>query len=133
MKGVWLALAVLGALLTSAPAHAAEIPVVARTAVNLRAGPAVGYPIVAHLPPRAHLVLHGCLADYDWCDVSWGPDRGWLASADMGAIYRGAPVAITAIAAARLGVAIVAFDAGYWRRYYVGRPWYRRWRYYYRW
>jgi len=39
----------------------------------------------------------------------------------------------TAVAAARLGIGIVAFDAGYWRRYYFGRPWYPRWRHYRGW
>jgi uncharacterized protein YraI len=132
MKKLWLVVALLAAMLASAPAHAAEIPVVATAAVNLRAGPGTGYPVVTKLPPRARLVLHGCLAGYGWCDVSWGPERGWLAAPYLTAIYRGAPIAVTA-AAVRLGVAIVAFDAGYWHRYYLGRPWYRHWRYYYRW
>ena len=125
-----------GLLLTltaATAASAADIPVVSTTSANLRAGPAVSYPVVARLPAGSRLVLHGCLARYDWCDVSWGGNRGWLSAGYLNAIYRNAPVALTAIAAARLGVAIVAFDAGFWHRHYLGRPWYPRWRYYWRW
>ena len=133
MKAAALLLAVLFGLFTTAAAHAAEIPVISTRSVNLRAGPGVNFPVVARLPSGAPLVLHGCVEGYAWCDVSWGAERGWLASAYLGHVYRGAPVALTAAAAARLGIAIVAFDAGYWHRYYLGRPWFPRWRYYHRW
>jgi uncharacterized protein YraI len=112
-----------------AAAQPAEIAVVSTARVSLRAGPATSYPLVDALPAGSRLVLHGCLAGYAWCDVSWGADRGWLSAAYLHAIYRDAPIAITAMAAARLGIRIIAFDSLYWRRYRVGRPLYRRWRY----
>ena len=118
------------ALMTATAAQAEEIPVVSTTGVNLRAGPGLDYPVVVDLPAGARMVLHGCLTGYAWCDVTWRGNRGWLSAAYMSAIYRNAPVAVTAAAATRLGIAIVTFDAGYWHRYYFGRPWYPRWRYY---
>lgn len=123
----------LGLAAGTAAAAAADIRVVSLSGVVLRAGPGPHFPRVATVPPRAALVLHGCTAGYGWCDVSFGADRGWLASASLSTLYRAAPVAVTAATAARLGIAIVAFDAGYWHRYYVGWPWYRRWRWYHRW
>ena len=127
-----LALAVPLAVAT-ATAEAAELKVVSVSSATLRAGPGPRFPVVATIPAGAPLVLHGCVAGYDWCDISSGADRGWLAAGSLSTIYRAAPVAITAATAARIGVAIVAFDRGYWHRYYIGRPWYRRWRWYWRW
>lgn len=130
LKTVTLAFAVALALAMATAVEAAEIPVTSTTGGNLRAGPGLNYPVVVDLPPGARMVLHGCLTGYSWCDVTWRGNRGWLSAAYMSAIYRNAPIAVTAAAAARLGIAIVAFDAGYWHRYYFRRPWFPRWRYY---
>jgi len=130
LKKLILVTAAAVALAAASAATAADNPVVSTTGINLRAGPGLNYPVVVDLPAGARMALHGCITGYTWCDVSWGGNRGWLASAYMSTIYRNAPVAVTAVAAARLGVAIVAFDAGYWHRYYFRRPWFPRWRYY---
>jgi len=37
--------------------------------VNLRAGPARDYPLVASLPPGVAITVQGCIAGYSWCDV----------------------------------------------------------------
>lgn len=127
VKQLAAALGIVLALATATAASAAEIPVTSTAGVNLRAGPGLDYPIVVDLPAGAQMVLHGCVRGYTWCDVSWRGNRGWLSAGYMSTVYRNAPIAITAVAAARLGVAIVAFNAGYWHRYYLGRPWFRPW------
>jgi len=97
--------------------------------VNLRAGPSVGYPVVAGLPGRAAVTVYGCTANVAWCDVSWGRERGWVAANYVQIMYRGAPVIVTPAVAPVIGV--VAFNQAYWHSYYVGRPWYGQWNTYY--
>ncbi|HEY4199787.1 MAG TPA: SH3 domain-containing protein [Devosiaceae bacterium] len=130
MKKSAIVAGLLLVLIGASAARAAEIDVVSTTTVNLRAGPAVSFPAVSYIPAGSHLVLYGCVAGYSWCDISWGRERGWVAATYLTTLYRSAPIPITGIAAARIGIRVVAFDAGYWQRYYVGRPWYPRRRYY---
>lgn len=97
------------------------------SSLNLRAGPATGYPVVTTLPASARLVSYGCLGDMTWCDVSWNGQRGWVSSSYIRVIYHAEPVVVTVTSAPIIGVGVVAFDYGYWQRYYVGRPWYGSW------
>lgn len=69
LKKITIPLGFLLALSVATAANAAEIPVVSTISVNLRAGPALSYPVVDRLPAGAHLVLHGCVAGYAWCEV----------------------------------------------------------------
>ena len=101
------------------------MPAVARTNVNLRAGPATSYPVIRVVPKGAKLVAVGCLADHSWCDVRFAGDRGWLAASYI-VLANGAVVT----PAARLRV--VNFNQAYWRKYYRAYPWYSRWGHYYR-
>src|SRR6185437_12112812 len=52
--------------------------------VNLRAGPAPDYPLVAQLPPATPLSVQGCVSDFSWCDVIT-PDqlRGWVYAGNL--------------------------------------------------
>lgn len=109
----------------------AAMSAVAVTGVNLRAGPSTGYPVVTTLPPSAALTLYGCTAGTAWCDVSWGRERGWVASSYVQVFYRGTPAVVTPVLAPVVGVAVVTFNQAYWRNYYVGRPWYGQWNVYY--
>lgn len=94
--------------------------------VNLRAGPARDYPVVARLPGGLSISVAGCLSDYRWCDVVAGPNRGWVYAGNIVHPYQGATVPVLSYGAA-IGVGIVAFSvANYWDAYYVGRPWYRQ-------
>jgi uncharacterized protein YraI len=63
----WVCLASALAMLPTL-SHAQD----ARTAkpVNLRAGPARDYPVVAVLPAGAAIGVQGCIADFTWCDVT---------------------------------------------------------------
>ena len=91
---------------------------------NLRAGPAIDYPVVALLPAGASILVEGCLSDYQWCDVVFGPDRGWLYAGNIVYPYQGTAVPVLTYGAL-IGIGIVAFNLGnYWDRHYRARPWY---------
>jgi len=123
-----LAAAMLAALaFLPVQAQAATVTAVTTADINLRAGPATSYPVVVVLPARAGITVHGCLDDYSWCDIAWGAERGWVSASYLTVIYRSAPVVITPVVATRVGVGVVVYSEAYWRRHYVGRPWYRHW------
>ena len=92
--------------------------------VNLRAGPAPEYPVVAILQPGVQVTVVGCLSDYRWCDVTAGPHQGWIYAANIAYPYQGSNVPILGYGAA-IGLGVVAFSLGsYWDNHYRGRPWY---------
>lgn len=98
----------------------------ARTAkdVNLRAGPAVEYPVIARLRAGVSISVEGCLSDYRWCDVVAGPNRGWVYAGNIVYPYQGTQVPVLTYGAL-IGIGIVAFTLGnYWDEHYLGRPWY---------
>jgi len=93
--------------------------------VNVRAGPDRGYPLVVWLPAGTAVYVNGCLGDYRWCDVTAGPDRGWVFARNLQYSYQGQPVTIYGNGA-QLALPIVSFILGsYWSDYYRDRPWYR--------
>ena len=93
--------------------------------VNLRAGPARDYPLVAQLPNGAPLTVMGCINNYTWCDVASPNLRGWVYAAHLNYPYQGANVPVLTYGTT-LGLPIVTFSLGtYWGQYYRGRPWYR--------
>jgi len=98
--------------------------------VNLRAGPALDYPVVAVIGQGVSFIVDGCVADYRWCDVTVGQDRGWVYAGNIVYPYQGASVPLLSYGAV-LGIGIIAFSVGdYWDRYYQNRPWYpqrQRW------
>lgn len=116
----------LAALIAPAAAQAAS-PAVALATVNLRAGPGTNYPVVRSVPAGARLTTFGCNASFSWCDVSWGPNRGWMSASRIQIVYAGRPVIVTPAAAVGAGLAVVAFNQAYWSTHYVGRPWYGSW------
>ena len=93
--------------------------------VNLRAGPARDYPLVASLPPGVAITVQGCIAGYSWCDVI-GPagERGWIYAGKIVYPYQAGYVPVIQYGAV-IGIPIVTFVIGsYWGDYYRGRPWY---------
>ncbi|WP_084539740.1 SH3 domain-containing protein [Azorhizobium doebereinerae] len=124
-----VAAAILAACASTAGAGAAAAATgaVAVSNVNLRAGPSTAYPAVTVVPAAAPIVTYGCVAGYSWCDISYGPYRGWVAAAYIQVVYQGAPVVLSAPVAPRVGVVVVGFDRTYWDRYYTAYPWYGRW------
>lgn len=119
------------ALIAGADARAAT-PATATASVNMRAGPGTGYPVVTTLPEQAALTVFGCTASTTWCDVAWGPNRGWVAATYIALPYQGRVTVLTPVVAPAVGVTVVVFGQSYWNTYYVGRPWYGHWHVYHR-
>jgi uncharacterized protein YraI len=93
--------------------------------VNLRAGPARDYPIVAVLPAGYALAVQGCLPGYAWCDVIAGPVRGWLYAGNINYFYQNTYVPVLNYGAV-IGIGLLGFVLNdYWGSYYPDRPFYR--------
>lgn len=100
--------------------------------VNLRAGPARDYPLVARLGPGTPLAVQGCTEGFGWCDVIAPSDvRGWIFAGNIAYPYENADVPVLNYGAV-IGFPIITFMIGdYWGQYYRNRPWYgneSRWR-----
>jgi uncharacterized protein YraI len=122
LAGAALALAALGA---AATAQAAE-PGYATANVNIRTGPDIDFPSIGVIPEGDPIRVQGCLRDESWCDVKWGPDRGWVYSEYLAFEYRGEMVPLLDVGLSVYDIPFVRFSArDYWGRYYVGRPWYK--------
>ncbi|HET7262922.1 MAG TPA: SH3 domain-containing protein [Casimicrobiaceae bacterium] len=92
--------------------------------VNLRAGPNRDFPLVTWIPGGVQVYVNGCLDGWTWCDVTAGPDRGWVYANFLSFTYDGQPVTIIS-AGPVLGLPLISFSIGtYWDNYYRGRPWY---------
>ena len=116
----------------SAMAAQAQVAYTAK-AVNLRAGPAPGYPVVAVVDAGLSLQVQGCLSDYSWCDVIAGPYRGWVYAGNIDYAYEGQYVPLLEYGP-QLGIVIVGFTLwDYWDRHYTRQPFFRdrdRWAHY---
>jgi len=124
-RGIGLALGLI-CLGTAAEAS----PGFATADVNMRAGPDTQYPRVTVLPQGAQVDIVGCLSNQSWCDVAYGPYRGWVFGEYLGFVYQGRQVLVPEYAPV-IGLPIVGFNFGnYWGNYYRGSPWwnqYNRW------
>jgi len=105
------------------------------TALNLRAGPDTEYPLVRWVPEGTAVEVHGCLANYQWCDVQASGDRGWMSAAFLVYPYQSSNVPIVSYGPL-IGLPLVGFAFGsYWDDHYRRRPWYddrHRWARHYR-
>jgi len=112
--------------LLAAPGVALAQPAQAFTTapVNLRAGPAPDYPVVAQLSGGVPLTVMGCVSQYTWCDVALPNLRGWVYAGQLGYAYQGGSVPVLNYGTV-IGLPIITFSIGaYWGNYYRGRPWY---------
>lgn len=119
------ALGILALALAAFPAtSSAQWLGVTGKAVNVRAGPAAEYPLVARLMRGVSISVQGCLSDYTWCDVVAGPYRGWVYASNIVYPYQGARVPVLTYGAL-IGIGIAAFSVDqYWDNHYRARPWY---------
>jgi uncharacterized protein YraI len=124
-----LAAAVAG--LVVAPSLASALSAVTTESTELRAGPALDFPVVDQIPSDVRVEVHGCVRGYRWCDVSWRDARGWVPGQELAYLYQDRRVAIVEYGP-RIGLPVVGFSFDtYWDRYYRGRSWYgerARWR-----
>lgn len=92
--------------------------------VEIYAGPAPDYPVVAQVPGGVPLSVLGCVEDYSWCDVAAPGLRGWAYAEYLSYPYQGAEVPVVTYGAV-IGLPIVVFSIdSYWGRHYRDRPWY---------
>lgn len=92
--------------------------------VNLRAGPARTYPVVAVLAPQMQVVVYGCTSEYRWCDVTSGDQRGWVYAGNLLYPYQNSYAPVATIGAI-VGIGILSFILeDYWHDYYRDRSWY---------
>ncbi len=107
------------------PGIASAATAIATANVNLRAGPSTSYPAVNVVPSGYDVEVYGCLSNRSWCDVSYGPQRGWMSSnylayVESGRRYTGERVVT------HIGAPVISFSVGsYWDRHYRGRSFYR--------
>ena len=94
--------------------------------VNMRAGPGSRYPVVTTIPSDREVIIHGCLSNWDWCDVSWRRNRGWVFSDYLEALYRSRRIGFDEYRT-YIDIPFVSFGFGYWDRYYRDRPWFDDW------
>jgi uncharacterized protein YraI len=94
--------------------------------VNMRAGPGSRYPVVTTIPGDREVFIHGCLSNWDWCDVSWRRNRGWVFSDYLEAIYRSRRIGFDEYRTF-IDIPFVSFSFGYWDRHYRNRPWFDDW------
>jgi uncharacterized protein YraI len=94
--------------------------------VNLRAGPDFSYPLIDTLPAGAPLSVQGCTSGWEWCDVIFQDERGWVAGNFIQYDYNNQYV-LAPQYGAQLGIPIVTFViSSYWDSYYRNRPFYRQ-------
>jgi uncharacterized protein YraI len=94
--------------------------------VNMRAGPGSRYPVVTTIPENREVYIHGCLSNWDWCDVSWRRNRGWVFSDYLEAVYRNRRIGFDEYRTF-VDIPFVSFGFTYWDRYYRDRPWFDDW------
>ena len=93
--------------------------------VNHRTGPDIDFPSMGVIPEATPVDIRGCLRDESWCDVIADGNRGWVFSEYLAYNYRGRYMPLPDVGLTVARVPIVTFYApSYWRRYYLGRPWY---------
>lgn len=113
----------VAAVLFAAPVAALAQNGVTTGDVNMRAGPSTDYPRVATIPEDSPVRIHGCLNGYNWCDVNWRGNRGWVSGAYLNYSYNDRYVVVEDWGP-RIGIPIISFGVqDYWSRYYRDRPW----------
>ena len=108
------------ALAACMPAVAAETATIT-SSVNVRSGPDRSLPTVTWLMGGTRVSVVGCVANWSWCDVIAGRDRGWVYSRYLSMPFQGTAVAI-ADGGPKLGLPAIDFDLGpYWDEHYPRR------------
>ena len=117
--GFLLALAIASCV----PPTAAQTATITNS-VNVRAGPDNSFPTVTWLLGGKSVTVEGCTANWRWCDVSAGRDRGWVYARFLSYPFNGSAVTILK-GGPNLGLPQVDFSLGpYWDAHYQAQRWY---------
>jgi len=111
--------------LMSTQALATTTNAVTITGGSMFAGPGADYRAFSRLAAGLDVTVHGCLVQWNWCDVTWRGNRGWVRAVTLE--YRGTSERLLPIASdlQQAGVPIVAFDLqAYWIENYSKRYWF---------
>ena len=127
--------ATIAAALSAVPIGAGATSAYAIAGAQILAGPGNDYPIVGRLQSGAVVDVNGCLRDYSWCDVSFGPNRGWVHGRGLSSPYQYGAAPIVQYGPQH-GLPTITFSLGdYWDHHYRSRPfygerdhWEQRWR-----
>lgn len=119
-------LAVAAAVLIGAATAASAEEAYTTNDVSMRAGPGTRCPAVRVIPKDAVVYIHGCLRNWDWCDVSWRRSRGWVFSDHLEGLYGNRQLGFGEWRD-YVDLPYVSFGFGYWDRHYRDRPWYGSW------
>ncbi|MGE4063011.1 MAG: SH3 domain-containing protein [Rhodospirillaceae bacterium] len=107
----------------AAPALAASNGSTAQP-VMLQAGPGTEFPEVMRLAPNLKITIHGCARAWDWCDVEWRGNRGWVPALALHYRLDRSLLPVSSYGP-RIGLPEVEFDlTKYWEAHYQQRPWY---------
>ena len=114
-------------------------PVAAQTAtttsaVNVRSAPDSIFPTVTWLLGGTSVTVQGCTANWRWCDVIAGRNRGWVYTRYLSVPSNGSAVTIIR-GGPNLGLPQAEFSLGaYWDEHYRAERWFaqkaewqRRW------
>jgi uncharacterized protein YraI len=94
------------------------------SAVTVRAAPDRAFPTVTWLLGGTRVEVVGCIANWRWCDVVAGRDRGWVYARFLSYAHDGRTVTIVN-GGPRLGLPSIEFAFGpYWDAHYRDRNWY---------
>ena len=104
------------------------------SAVNVRSGPDSIFPTVTWLMGGTSVTVEGCTANWRWCDVIAGRNRGWVDTRYLSYPLNGSAITIVK-GGPNLGLPQVEFSFGtYWDTHYRGQSWFaqkaewqRRW------
>ncbi|OYZ16897.1 MAG: hypothetical protein B7Y35_03025 [Sphingomonadales bacterium 28-64-96] len=95
----------------------------------VRAGPDLTYPRVGLARARSRVIVHGCLRDWSWCDISSrrgnrASFRGWVVSQHIASLYQGRQQPLNNFAP-RIGIGVLGFNINrYWGENYRTQPFY---------
>lgn len=96
------------------------------TDLNIRTGPGAEFQRFDTIPQGQPVTVHGCLAGYNWCDISWGIERGWVSGDYLAYAAQGYARRPVTVIGPTIGLPVIRFDPyAYHRSYYANRPWYR--------
>ena len=102
--------------------------------VNVRSGPDRSMPTVTWLMSGTKVDVVGCVANWRWCDVTAGRERGWVYSRYLQVPFQGSAIVISN-GGPNLGLPVTEFALGpYWDEHYPRRlffsqkaKWQTRW------